>query len=513
MRNNKLDFSIDRRVALLLPIAVTALLMQGCGGGSGSAPAAFGPASMAGGAAPVTQSTTTSGTFQVGGSVSGLTGTGLVLELNGTQNVSIAADGSFKFPTGIALGSTYSVTVKTQPAAYREFCAGTNSSGTLAANVSDVEIRCTNLAGFVYWGATGGSGASGSITGYGIQAGTGALLPLGQQTPIDNDSIELLAAPSGQFLYSFSLSPAGTGADAFSIFAVDPSSGSLSPVGVVATASPVTAAGMTPSGSYLFAGTEAGSVITFAVDAATGTLNNIGSVNLASAYASNMDTIAVTPDGQYVYVLQTDGSGSNPAMLDTFSVNANTGALAAGPAMTLTGLPVGLAVDPLGRFLYVTNDAPTTVVSNASTVTTYSINASTGALSQVVPALTISGNSVSLSAEPSGRFLYVVSSYNLTASDDTVTVLSIDQNSGALTQLGSAQSIGSDPVGVATDPSGEFVYVADRWAATGQSAWNEVTEYSIGQDPPTSGQLTPIGSTAPISSGQPITGGAIAIIE
>jgi 6-phosphogluconolactonase len=475
-------------------MSIAALSLQSCGGGSHSAPASLGSMPIAG---PVTQATVASAPFQVGGSVLGLTGAGLVLELNGTQDVSIAADGSFVFPAGITAGNAYSVTVKTQPAVYREFCAGTNSSGTVAATISNVAFTCTNLAGFLHWGATGGSGASGSITGYGIQAGTGALLPLGQPTSIDNDSVQLLAAASGHFLYSFNLPPDGTGV-ALSTFAVDPSSGSLSLVGTVTTPSPVTAAGITPSGSYLFAGTEDGSVITFAAVAATGMLNSVGSVTLASPYAVNIDAIAVTPDGQQVYVLQTDGYGSSLAILNIFSVNANTGALTAVPTMTLNGLPVDFVVDPLGRFLY---------------ITTYSINASTGALSQMVPALTIAGNSASWAAEPSGRFLYVVSSYNLAASDDTIAVMSIDQNWGALTPLGAAQSIGSDPVGVVTDPSGEFVYVANKWAAAGQPSWSEVTGYSIGQDPATLGQLTQIGSGTQISSHQPMMGGPIAIIE
>jgi 6-phosphogluconolactonase len=514
MRRAKLDWSYARRLAVLLPMSVATLVLQGCGGGSENAPAPFETAAAAGGATSGMRAAPTSSTLQVAGSVSGLTGSGLVLELNGTQDVSIIADGSFIFPAGIADGSAYSVTVKTQPTAYREFCMAANSSGTIAENISNIVITCSNLAGFLYWGASGGSAASnGSITSYGIQAGTGALLPLGHPTSIDNHTIQLLAAPSGHFLYSFSLPMAGVGVIDFSIFVVNASSGSLSLEGTVATQSPVTAAAMAPSGSYMFAGTEDGSVITFAVDAATGALNNIGSAKLATAYAANMDNIAVTPDGQYVYVLQTDGSGAGPGMLNIFSVNANTGTLVSGSAMTLKGLPLRLAMDPLGRFLYVTNDALTTPFSSASTVTTYSINASTGALSQIVPALTLSGNSASLTAEQSGRFLYIVSSYNLTASDDTITVLSIDQNSGALTQLGPSQSIGSNPIGVVTDHSGEFVYVANQAAATGQSSWSDVTGYSVSQRPATLGQLTQSGSGTQISSDQLIAGRSIAIVE
>jgi hypothetical protein len=52
-------------------------------------------------------------TYTIAGTVSGLTGTGLVLQNNGTDSLSITADGSFTFSTPIADGSTYNVTVLT----------------------------------------------------------------------------------------------------------------------------------------------------------------------------------------------------------------------------------------------------------------------------------------------------------------------------------------------------------------------------------------------------------------
>jgi 6-phosphogluconolactonase len=507
MPRAKLDFSYEPRSAVLMPMVVAALVLQGCGGYENVSASLDTP--TAGGAASSTQAAGTSSTFQVGGSVSGLAGSGLVLELNGTQDVSIAADGSFVFPDGIVAGSAYSVTIMTQPVAYREFCTALDSSGIVAAIISNVAITCTNLAGFLYWGAN--IGPSSAITSYGIQAGTGALLLLGQPTSIDILPAQLLAAPSGHFLYSFGYLNGAVSTDV-PIFAVDTSNGSLALQGTLSTNSPVTGAAITPSGSYLFAGMEDGSVVTFAVDAATGALNNIGSAMLASPYASNMDSIAVTPDGQHVYVLQTNGSGPGPGILNVFSRSADTGPLVAGAAITQNGLPLCLVMDPLGRFLYVTNDALTNAVSSASTVTTYSINASTGALAQTVPALTLVGNSSSLAAEPSGRFLYVVSGYNLAASDDTIAALAIDQNSGALTQSGPAQIIGSQPNGVVTDSSGEFVYVGNQSAAAGQSNWSEVTGYSVSQGAPTLGQLTQIGSGAQNSSDQ-LMGRAITIVD
>jgi len=79
--------------------------------------------------------------FTVGGVVSGLTGTGLVLQNNGGNNLSIAADGSFTFPALLASAATYSVTVLTQPSG--QGCSVANGSGSIAgANVANVAVTC-----------------------------------------------------------------------------------------------------------------------------------------------------------------------------------------------------------------------------------------------------------------------------------------------------------------------------------------------------------------------------------
>src|SRR5215471_3535145 len=54
-------------------------------------------------------------TYQVGGTVSGLSGT-VVLQDNGGDDLSVSANGGFTFATGLASGSAYKVTVKTNPA-------------------------------------------------------------------------------------------------------------------------------------------------------------------------------------------------------------------------------------------------------------------------------------------------------------------------------------------------------------------------------------------------------------
>ena len=82
--------------------------------------------------------------YTVGGSVTGLTGTGLVLQNNGGDNLAVAANGAFIFTTSVGAGSPYSVTVFTQPTG--QTCTVTNGSGTANADVTNVAVSCVDIA-------------------------------------------------------------------------------------------------------------------------------------------------------------------------------------------------------------------------------------------------------------------------------------------------------------------------------------------------------------------------------
>lgn len=81
-------------------------------------------------------------TYTVGGIVIGLGTSATVHVLNGTDSVAISANGSFTFPTAVAGGGNYSVTVGTPTS--NQTCAVQNGAGTVAsANVTAVVVYCT----------------------------------------------------------------------------------------------------------------------------------------------------------------------------------------------------------------------------------------------------------------------------------------------------------------------------------------------------------------------------------
>ncbi len=81
------------------------------------------------------------------GPSSGWTGTGLVLQDNAGDNLTISANGTFVFATPVASGAGYAVTVLTPPSAPAQNCVVTNGSGTMAgAAVGNVTVACTDVA-------------------------------------------------------------------------------------------------------------------------------------------------------------------------------------------------------------------------------------------------------------------------------------------------------------------------------------------------------------------------------
>jgi len=80
--------------------------------------------------------------YTVGGSVTGLaSGQSVVLLNNAGNSTTVNSNTSFTFSTAINSGSSYAVTVGTQPTG--QTCTVTNGSGTASANVTTVAVSCT----------------------------------------------------------------------------------------------------------------------------------------------------------------------------------------------------------------------------------------------------------------------------------------------------------------------------------------------------------------------------------
>jgi hypothetical protein len=109
--------------------------------------------------------------YTIGGTISGYTGTGLALRLNGqtgaVYNTSPATGANnFGFTAGLATGATYAVTISAQPTPTQVCGIGSGGTGTVAAaDVTNVVVNCVDIAAYTVGGTvTGLTGAGLSLS-------------------------------------------------------------------------------------------------------------------------------------------------------------------------------------------------------------------------------------------------------------------------------------------------------------------------------------------------------------
>jgi len=463
--------------------------------------------------------------YRVGGTATGLSGSGLILELNGGSELTIGANGAFTFASSLSSGTSYSVTIKDQPAVRHEICTVTNGSGMVGTNdISDVSVGCTIAVGFAYvldpnshiaaYGTTRGTGAP-------IPDGSFAIPPSGGYIPVVR---AMVAAPSGNFLYLLGNQPSQ-----ISTLAIEPNQGGLTPINapVAIEGGPVLMV-MSPNGSFLFVykfQSQTGlnqAVQTFTVDWATGALTPAGTVELPNtACTANVcpggGDFAIRSDGKYLYVLTYDGV-NNTTSVTPYAIDPVTGGLTGGTPITFPTNAVGtsMSIDPLGRFLYVAKAvSPDGQPDHAqsATVVSYILDPVTGALA--ASSSTVVANGAGLMApDPTGEHLYVIYSSGCCAFYSNVLALAVDPSSGTLSQTGTAVPIRDLPVAASCDPSGAFLLLSNGGANLDQS-WNDLTSFTITTSGVNAGavSLSGHGTQFPIPSADMGLVGELAIVE
>jgi 6-phosphogluconolactonase len=299
-----------------------------------------------------------------------------------------------------------------------------------------------------------------------------------------------LAAPlRAEFAYVTNV-----GSDNVSAFRIDPTTGALTPVAgsPFPTGSEPRSVGVDLLGRFLYVGNYGDRNISAYRIGENGGLTPIP----ASPFyfpGNSMNSIAVDFLGRFVYLADA-GNGGNDNLV-AFSISRTTGSLTAVSGSPFpTGIqPFYVAVDLLGRFVYVTDE---------SGVSAFSVNRGTGALTPILgspfftPGLNAGDEISSMAMDPLIRFVYV-------ANNGGVSVYRINPATGALTPVhGSPFTVGGFPYSMAIDPWGQFIYAIN----------NDDSNVSVYRIDPASGAVTAVpGSpfptgTYPLSVAVDLTG-------
>jgi hypothetical protein len=254
--------------------------------------------------------------FTVGGGITGLSASGLVLANGGDVLPVVAAATGFTLPTAVAQGSTYAVTVQTQPAG--EQCSISGASGTISgANVTNVAVAC----------AADAHSLGGTITGL---ASSGLVLANGADNAspasgATSFTFTALVAEGGAFAVSVKTQPSGqtcsVGSGSGTMGAADNSS-----VAVTCSANSYTLggtiSGLTAAGLILANGTDTLSPV---ANAATFTFAQ--SVAFDGSYSV---TVQQQPAGQTCAV-----AGAFPATMGAGNVTSIAVSCAAASGLTI----------------------------------------------------------------------------------------------------------------------------------------------------------------------------------
>ena len=357
----------------------------------------------------------------------------------------------------------------------------TTSNGSingLIAQISASDIAAAGTAAVTVFNPAPGGGSSNALT---FTITTGAVDP--QSIAVD---------PAGKFAYVASSGCNGGGGGYVSMYTINPTTGALASIGPPVPSNDEFTDSVTvdPSGKFAYVASSGdvwdidfGSVLTYTINPTTGALTSTtGGISGTGINGTPefFNSVALDPSGKFAYAADggafPPGSVGGSSSVSMYTINGTTGALTSMGMIAAGTGPDSVAVDPAGKFAYVTN-------SNSNDVSMYTIDATTGALASIG---TIAAGTapVSVAVDPAGKFAYVTNS----GSND-VSMYTIDATTGALISTGSIAA-GTDPVSVAVDPTGKFAYVANL---TGHDTDGSVSMYTIDA---TTGGLTPIGTIA-----------------
>jgi 6-phosphogluconolactonase (cycloisomerase 2 family) len=170
-----------------------------------------------------------------------------------------------------------------------------------------------------------------------------------------------------------------------------------------------------------------------------GSLTPIGSGNVASGQGPN--AVTINHAGTFVYVAN-HGDGTAPGTVGQYLINTD-GSLTSVATANVGLRPVSIAIDKTDQFLYVANRTD-------GTISQFSIDATTGALTPMTPATVAVGTGTDPSAvaiDPTGKALYATD-----RGSNKVYQFTIDPTSGALAAYATNPTVdsGLHPTAIAT---------------------------------------------------------------
>jgi 6-phosphogluconolactonase (cycloisomerase 2 family) len=304
--------------------------------------------------------------------------------------------------------------------------------------------------------------ATNQIAGYYVNSGTLTALP-GSPYTVPTTPLAIAIAPNGDFLYVST-------SEGIYLYSVS-SNGQLSLGNASAPISSDQAISMqiSPDDSWLLeVASGAPYVYAISINSSTGVLNS-RTEQYAVLPASSVQQVAVAPDESYVFVAM----GSDGTAIVPFN-GANTdplGAVRRIATVNSAGAAISVAVDPVisgqtaPRLFYIGETAGVSG-SNSGALRAFEFSTLTsGTLTEISGSPFASQGLAPYSILPlaSGNYVYTVNRQVSGSSTGVIAGFTVGSTSTAytLTALGSTFTTGTNPVALAEDSTGNFVFTVD----------------------------------------------------
>jgi 6-phosphogluconolactonase (cycloisomerase 2 family) len=359
-------------------------------------------------------------TFTVGGTVSGLAGTGLAVKDNGGNSYAITANGAFTIPGTVASGATYAVSVSGQPTNPSQTCTATNDSGTVTtSNVTSVVVTCVTPT-YTVGGTVNGLAGSSIV----LQNQANATYTITANGPFTFPG----AQQSGT---SWSLTVTGQPSNPTQVCTVNPNSGVIGTANITNVAVSCVTQSFTVGGTV--SGLKAGDTVTLGNQGnelrVTGNPPAAQPFNFPAQLSGTAYAVTVDYNDGYTCVV-TNGGGT--------VTNAN-----------VTNVAVTCGV--INAYLYVTNSAD-------GTISSYGLDLNFGALLPLPGGVVPTGTQTPVSIAQGCGAVSGTEGEILVANEDSnsISTYAVNYTSGALTAIGTPvpTSPRSGPVFLDYSPTG-----------------------------------------------------------
>jgi len=309
--------------------------------------------------------------LSIGGTISGLgAGQRVILLNNAADPTTLAANGAFRFATPVAQGSSYSVTVASQPTG--QTCTVSSGSGAgVTANVASITVHCS-----VNTFSIGGTMS-------GLAAGT-------QVTLFDNGADPTTLTSNGAFTFA-----AAVAYDSGYAVTVG-----TQPTGQTCTVSGGTGAGVTAAIANL---RVACSTSTFTIG---GTISGLAAGAQVTLSNNGADALTVTANGAFTFATPVVYEGSYAVTVGTQPIGQTctvSGGSGAGVVADIAVVSVTCSTNTFtigGTAAGLANGVQVTLSNNGADATTVTAN---GAFTFATPVAYNSSYSVTVGTQPTGQ--------------------------------------------------------------------------------------------------------------